>query len=245
MNTPFLNVLLTFELDKSIKYLRLGLGEIQKITAENDFYEPVFLFLSGGLERLFKVVLCLNSLEKNNKLPRNGVIWNNQNGHDIIFLKKEIEKTCISINRHFEEEDFDIIQDDDFINEICAVFAQYAKRGRYFDMDAILGNIQEFEPKSEWEKIEKKLNLKHYGAEFYDLIKSPEMLESIISNSNQLILERLERFIRAVVRQLIYGKIYSNSGQFVFQVADFLNIADNQIGKTNYNDFAIYESVRR
>lgn len=245
MNTPFLNVLLTFELDKSIKYLRLGLGEIKKITAENDFYEPVFLFLSGGLERLFKVVLCLNSLEKNNKLPRNGVIWNNQNGHDIIFLKKEIEKTCISINRYLEEEDFDIIQNDDIINEICDVLAQYAKRGRYFDMDAILGNIQEFEPKSEWEKIEKKLNLKHYGAEFYDLIKSPEMLESIISNSNQLILERLERFIRAVIRQLIYGKIYSNSGQFVFQVADFLNIADNQIGKTNYNDFAIYESVRR
>jgi hypothetical protein len=60
MNDTYRNIAVVIEIENSIKYLRNGLAEIQKVNAQNDFYDPTLIYLSGGLERLFKSMLCLN-----------------------------------------------------------------------------------------------------------------------------------------------------------------------------------------
>ena len=87
MNETYRNTSLVFEISTSIKFLKSGLGEVQKITASNDFYHPALQFLSSGLERLFKAILCLNFKEKYNRLPSYKELLKNKNGHDIEYLK--------------------------------------------------------------------------------------------------------------------------------------------------------------
>ena len=89
MNETYRKIAVLIEIENSIKYLRNGLSELQKITPTNDFYDPTLLFLSSGLERLFKTMLCLNFKEVNGRLPSRNEIWNHRQGHDIEFLKSE------------------------------------------------------------------------------------------------------------------------------------------------------------
>jgi hypothetical protein len=145
MNETYRKIAVLIEIENSIKYLRNGLSELQKITPTNDFYDPTLLFLSSGLERLFKTMLCLNFKEVNGRLPSRNEIWNHRQGHDIEFLKSEVEKICIPINRSFTEMDYELITNDSLIKSICKTLSEFAQRSRYFNMDVILGNEQSFD----------------------------------------------------------------------------------------------------
>lgn len=144
MNETYRNIAVVIEIENSIKYLRNGLAEIQKITAANDFYDPPLIYLSGGLERLFKSMLCLNFKQNNERLPKTNEIWNNRNGHDITLLKEKIEKICIPIDQPFAKDDYKIITGDTTINEICKVLSAYGSRARYFNLGEIKEIISHF-----------------------------------------------------------------------------------------------------
>jgi len=49
MNETYRNISLVNEVGNSIKFIKRGLGEVQKITGANDFYHPALQFLSSGL----------------------------------------------------------------------------------------------------------------------------------------------------------------------------------------------------
>ena len=240
MNETYRNIAIVIEIENSIKYLRNGLAEIQKITAANDFYDPPLIFLSGGLERLFKSMLCLDFKEKNERLPKTNEIWNNRNGHDITFLKQKIEKICIPIDRPFAKADYKIITEDDIINEICVVLSAYGSKSRYFNLDVILGKEQEFNARNKWEEIETSVLKKHYGEKkLYKMLERPELLDEIYKKSNELLVSKIELFLRAIMRQFIFGNFSSDSKTFLFQIQPFSNIDDTQIGKTDYRNFKI------
>jgi hypothetical protein len=223
------------ELENSIKYLRCGLAELQKITPENDFYEPPLLYLSSGFERLFKIILCLNFKENNKRLPKQGEIWNRKQGHDIEFLKSEVEKICIPVNRSFTFGDYDLITQDKDINLICKILSEFAKRSRYFNLDIILGYEQEFNSKKEWENIETVILKKYYGEkEFYKRIGNHELLDDVYLKLSELIVSKLELFLRALVRQFIFGNFSKGSKTYMITISSFFSIDDNLIGKTDY-----------
>lgn len=133
----------------------------ERSTGYNDFYDPVLIYLSGGLERLFKSMLCLSFKELNGRLPNPGEIWNYKQGHDIEFLKSKIEMICIPVN--FAKDDYDIITKDETIIAICRALSKYGQKARYFNLDAILGTEQEFDSKKEWELIETEVLKNYFG----------------------------------------------------------------------------------
>jgi hypothetical protein len=246
MNETYRNIAVVIEIENSIKYLRNGLAEIQKITAANDFYDPPLIYLSGGLERLFKSMLCLSFKEKNARLPKTNEIWNNINGHDITFLKGEIEKICIPIDRPFAMADYKIITEDNTINEICKILSAYGSRARYFNLDAILGKEQEFDAKNKWEKIETSVLKKHYGEKkFNKMLEKPKLLDDIYKKSNELLVSKIELFLRAITRQFIFGNFSSDSKTYLIQIESFTDIDDKQIGKTDYKEFQNHETIIR
>ncbi len=246
MNETYRNIAVVIEIGNSIKYLRNGLAEIQNISAANDFYDPPLIYLSGGLERLFKSMLCLNYKEKTGQLPNYKELMEGKNGHDIEFLKSKIEKICIPIDRPFAQMDYDIITKDDLINTICKVLSAYGKKARYFNLDAILGTEQEFDAKNEWEKIETLVLKDFYGErKYFKLLEKPQMLEKMYKKSNEILVSRIEFFLRAITRQFIFGNFSINSKTFVFEIEAFTDIDDNQIGKTDYRQFQNHEWIKR
>lgn len=223
------------ELENSIKYLRCGLAELQKITPVNDFYEPPLLYLSSGLERLFKTILCLNFKEINNRLPKQDEIWSRKQGHDIEFLKKEVEKICVPVNRSFTVGDYDLITRDKNINLICKILSEFAKRSRYFNLDIIFGHEQKFNSREEWQEIETIILKRYYGEkEFYKRIGNHELLDDVYLKLSELIVSELELFLRALVRQFIFGNFSKDSKTYMITISSFFSINDNQIGKTDY-----------
>ena len=246
MNETYRNIAVVIEIENSIKYLRNGLAEIQKISAANDFYDPPLIYLSGGLERLFKSMLCLNFKEKNSRLPKSNELWNNRNGHDIVFLKEKIEKICIPIDLPFAKDDFKIITENVTVNEICGVLSAYGSRARYFNLDAILGKEQEFDAKAKWEKIETSVLKEFYGEKkFYKMLEKPKLLDEIYNKSSELLVSKIELFLRAITRQFIFGNFSSNSNTYLFQIEAFTDIEDKQIGKTDYRKFQNHETIKR
>ena len=238
MNKVYRNISVISEIERAIKYLRLGLAEIQIISSVNDFYDPVFIYLSSGLERLFKTMLCLSFKEKNDRLPKTNEIWNNRNGHDIEFLKKEVEKICVPISRPLAQMDYELITNNDFINSICKVLSEFGKGSRYFNLDAILGVEQIFDSAKAWENIETKISEEINGEKkFYELLSKPKGIDKIYTDLNQELVIKLELFFRALTRQFIYGNFYSYSKEFWFQLDDFCGIDDKQLGKTDYRNF--------
>ncbi|MBN2818509.1 MAG: hypothetical protein JXP36_06050 [Bacteroidales bacterium] len=246
MNDTYRNIAVVIEIGNSIKYLRNGLAEIQKISAANDFYDPVLIYLSGGLERLFKSMLCLNFKEINSRLPNPGEIWNYRQGHDIELLKNKIENICIPINRPFAKDDYKIITKDETINAICKALSKYGQKARYFNLDAILGTEQEFDSKKEWELIETEVLKDFFGEkEFYKKLSDLKQLDDIYLKSNHLLVSKIEVFIRAITRQFIFGNFSNESKTFVFEIESFTNIEDNQIGTIDYRLFENHERINR
>ncbi|RXQ96621.1 hypothetical protein EO244_03065 [Ancylomarina salipaludis] len=246
MNEISRNIAIVTEIENSVKYLRNGLAEIQKITAANNFYDPPLIYLSGGFERLFKSMLCLNFKEVNGRLPRTNEIWNRKNGHNIDFLKDKIEGICIPIDLPFAKDDYKIITSDKTIKEICEVLTAYGSRARYFNLDIILGNEQKFDAKNKWEKIEDSLLKEYYGEKkFYRMFKKTNSLEVIYEKTSELLVSKLEVFLRAITRQFIFGNFSSESNQYVFSIESFTDIDDNQIGKTDYRQLQNHEFIKR
>ena len=246
MNEKYRKISIVLELERAIKYLRLGLGEIQNISPANDFYDPVFLYLSGGLERLFKTMLCLSFQEQQKRLPNRNEIWNNRNGHDLNQLKSLVEEICIPVSRPFASMDFDIIIKDNFSNQICSTLSAFASRARYFNLDAVLGIDQNFDAKKAWEKMETTIGKEIYRRDhFYLLLADTKQIDKIYTDTNRELVRRLEMFFRALTRQFIFGDFSSESKRFLFEIEPFTDIEDNQLGKTDYREFDIYERIKR
>ncbi|KAA6330972.1 hypothetical protein EZS27_020377 [termite gut metagenome] len=232
LKTRFQAISAIVEMEKVMKFLKTGLFAIQTISPANNFYDPVFMFLSSDLERLFKIMFCLNFKDNNGCFPKQNEIWKNKNGHDLLSLKTKIEQVCIPIDRPFASMDYDIITQDDFIKNVCIVLSEYGQYGRYFNLDLILGKEQMFNPQDEWEKLETQIGKEIYGEqEFYRLMESNQ-LDNIYRDLNEEIIIRLEMFFRALTRQFIFGKFSQNW----YNVYFFSDINDEQLGKTNYRN---------
>jgi hypothetical protein len=246
MNDTYRNIAVVIEIENSIKYLRNGLAEIQKVNAANDFYDPTLIYLSGGLERLFKSMLCLNFKQTNGRLPNPKEIWNYKQGHDIEFLKSEVEKICIEIDRPFAANDYNLITRNHLMNQICKTLSEYGQRARYFNMDAILGTEQEFDSKKERERIENSVLKQNYGEkEFYEILADPTRLDELYLKSSELLVIQLEQFFRAITRQFIFGNFSKESKTFVFQIEAFSQIEDSQLGTIDYRNIQNHERIKR
>lgn len=100
----------------------------------------------------------------------------------------------------------------------------------------VLGTQQEFEPKAEWEKIENKILIDYYGeTSFYEKL-STNQLDELYEKSNELLVRRIELFLRAITRQFIFGNFSKDSKMYVFEIDLFSDIDDKNIGKRNYNN---------
>lgn len=225
--------------------LRSGLSEIQKMHPGNDFYDPILIYLSGGLERLFKSMICLNFKEINGRLPDYNELIGKNNGHDIEYLKKRVESFCIPINRPFAAMDYSVLTQDKFVDDVCKILSAYGQKARYFNLDAVLGREQKLDAKNEWQTLEASLAEEYYGFDkYWEMVLDGTQIEGLRKKSSELIVIQLELFFRSICRQFIFGNFSSESQNFRSQIDYFYDIDDKSLGKTEWYKLRIGERAR-
>lgn len=224
MSEVIQNISVVFELETSIKYLKRGLKEIEQITPENDFYHPVFVFLSGGFERLLKVVLTLNYYEKYGKYPSlNELIPKNSDRHNLEYFLNQFKPIFHIGDGEQLNSDYQLLFNDNGTDLLINPLSEFGMYGRYFDFDSILGKRGHYDPKRNWESFESQFFKDVFGEDkFLECMSSPAGLDEFYKKLNPVLRDKLDKIIRAICRQFLFGGFSSKSKQYIFQVEDFL-----------------------
>ena len=57
------------ELEASVKMVRSGINEFHKVAEEKEFFPFSFFLIYNGFRKLMEVMLCFESVHKENRLP--------------------------------------------------------------------------------------------------------------------------------------------------------------------------------
>jgi hypothetical protein len=61
-----------------------------------------------------------------------------------------------------------------------------------------------------------------------------KQIDRIYKEANKEIIVRIEKFLRAITRQFIFGKFYKDAKCYWFQIDTFQSLDDERLGKTDY-----------
>jgi len=224
------NLCLFDEIETSSKLIQVGLGELQNINSGNDFYYLPFQLLSSGFERLMKCIICIGYFNEHQKYPDTTEIKT----HDLLKLKELILKKYFKKDSPLAlKEDFEFISKDKNINQLMYLLSEFGKYARYYNLDVVTGTVtSNIDIKRMWQEYETQLFLddKSLSKNLYDFEKQEENNRLVVAK----IIILLERFIRALCRQLTLGNLGDKAKQFSGPLFDFILISDSELGNKDY-----------
>ncbi len=220
------------ELETSMKLLKLGFGEYQNLDMANDFYYLPFQLISSGFERFMKCIICLGHLEKHGVFPKPG-LFRKTLKHDLITLKTHIVENYFQENSEALSIDLVYIKTDKDLEKLIELLSEFGKYARYYNLNVVTGEEDSGEDvKSSWEAYESSYLVK--DKTLINKLKDPETSNEVLSFVAQKIIEKLERFTRALSRQFTLGNLGSLAQQYSPIVYDFLMMQDSDFGKIDY-----------
>ncbi|RXG30567.1 hypothetical protein [Leeuwenhoekiella palythoae] len=219
------------EFETSDKLIKLGLGELQNINLDNDFYFLPFQLLSQGFERFMKAYICLGHFHKHGKLPNFKYLKNL--GHDLEKLLNEIvENYYIDFNRPQFDLDNDFIQNDSDLKRLLYILSEFGKLSRYHNFDLITDNKKiGVNTKKLWQEFENTILNKNDYDKLMDFNLSQEVYQKITNH----IIVVFEKFVSALSRQFIFKCLGQKGIQLSAITAfDFGMLYDKDFGKKDY-----------
>jgi hypothetical protein len=219
------------EFDTSDKLVKLGLGELQNINLNNDFYFLPFQLLSQGFERFMKAYICLGHFHKREKLP--DFKYLKKLGHDLEKLLDEIIKNYFKdFNRTQFDLDNDFIQNDPDLKKLLFILSEFGKLARYHNFDLITDNAKiGIDTKKLWEEFENEILDKNDYQKLMDFDLNHEVYQKITHH----IIVVFEKFVSALSRQFIF-KCLGQQGIQISSAAAFKfgMLNENNYGKKDY-----------
>jgi len=220
------------ELETSIKLIKLGFGEYQNLDMANDFYYLPFQLISNGFERFMKCIICLGHLEKYGEFPK-PVLFKNTLGHNLITLKTHIIENYFQENSEALKCDLEYIRTDKDLEKLIVLLSEFGKYARYYNLNIVTGEEHPGEDvKTSWAAYE--ISYLANNKTLIEKLKNPETSNEVLSFIKQKIIEKLERFTRALSRQLTLGNLGTLAKQYSPIVYDFLTVKDTDLGKVDY-----------
>ncbi len=220
------------ELITSIRLIKLGFGEYQNLDMANDFYYLPFQLISSGFERLMKCYICLGYYEKEGRFPE-PMLFKNTLRHNLVELKRHITENYFQENSIALSEDLAFLEADKDLEKLIELLSEFGKFARYFNLNVVTGEVDPgIDVKASWKKYETSyvLNNKELLEKLSDFATRNEVSNSI----TRKIIEKLERFIRALSRQFTLGKLGTLAQQFSPNIYDFLMLKDVELGTIDY-----------
>lgn len=220
------------ELNTSVRLIKLGFGEYQNLDMVNDFYYLPFQLISSGFERLMKCYICFGHYEKEGKFPE-PKLFRYELGHDLIKLKKHITENYFQENSKALSEDLTFLKTDKDLEKLIELLSEFGKFARYFNLNVVTGEVDPgVDVKASWEEYETSyvINDKELLAKLSNFETSNEVQDTI----TRKIIEKLERFTRALSRQFTLGKLGALAQQYSSSIYDFLMLNNSELGTINY-----------
>ena len=129
------------EVETSIKLLKMGMGELQKLSGGNDFYHAPILLLSSGYERLIKCLLCLALIKENGEFIEDPFQTSGKKGHNLDYLLERLLWICeekkYSSKFPAAKTDIDYLNTEE-LRKIIKLLSDFAQGGRYYNLDLSL-----------------------------------------------------------------------------------------------------------
>ncbi len=237
-NNAYRKICLTKETEIAINCIIKGFGDLQRIDEINSFYYGPFIFLSNGFEKLVKCILCYSVLDNNGIISRIPFTPRGQRDHDLVQLMDNLK---IELNNHnystissLTNSDMNFLIKDNELKEIIKFLSDFSQGGRYYYLNIVLnGASNTKDPEETWEKFEKEIIQKDIKLR---QLSADGELNELYKIINQKLIVKLENFLRALVRILAFGKFNKFMGQMNFQINYFLQLTDDKLGNTNYQN---------
>lgn len=217
----------------AVKLLKLGLGELQKITYYSDFcYHLPLLLLSSSFERLLKCLLVLLKIENDNNFSSHSFKTN----HKIDELLKTLLLLCEGkgdlLVYSQAKSDVTFMSDDKYLTKIVSCLSKFAQGGRYYHLDIISeGKMGARDPRREWNEIETDIlyNDRKLREQFLSGDK-----DNAFKEINKELVKLLEKFASALSRifESASPEEYDINPKMI--VGEFSSLSDNDLGKINY-----------
>lgn len=231
-------ICLLMEVETSIKLLKKGMGDLQRISGANDFYHAPILLLSSGYERLIKCLLCLALMDDAGFFQSIPYEKFKRKGHDIEYLLHKLLSICskkeYSSKFVAAKTDIDFLSDDKRLRKIITLLSEFAQGGRYYNLDIVVDGSSSYKnPSDVWEELETSI-IKDKG-DFKTKINERD-IGALYEEVNRELVITLEKFTRVLAR--LFTK--ADFGDFARQVSplvyDYLMLRDNDLGKRDYRN---------
>ena len=219
------------EFETSDKLMKLGFGELQNISLNNDFYFLPFQLLSQGFERFMKAYICLGHYHIHGELP--DFKYLKKLGHDLEKLLNEIvENYYIDFNRPQFDLDNAFIKNDSDLKKLLFILSEFGKLSRYHNFDLITDNAKiGVDAKKLWEEFENTILDKNDYEKLMNFDLSHEVYQKI---TNHIIIV-FEKFVSALSRQFIFKCLGQKGLQLSATTAfNFGMLYDKDFGKKDY-----------
>jgi hypothetical protein len=225
------------ETEVAIGLFKAGLGYLQKINATNDFYYLPLFLLSQGLERLMKVIICMEINERTGNYPNSQFeCFKGKKGHDLNALLNLIKERCFTqehvSSRPALEDDNHLICDNVSIKKILDILSHYNTEGRYYYLNVVL-DMETYSsgPELDWQELEDNITL----ADMPDRkIEDSTQLDNFYVDIKQHIIPLLESLVRALGRLFTLGNLGEMGNTLFTRVSDFVCLMDRDLGKKDY-----------
>jgi hypothetical protein len=225
------------ELHTAIRLIKTGLRELQRLTADTDFFHLPILLLSSGFERMLKIAICCHELETTGEYPSRSVFPRGKRGHDLVVLLDDVTKRCFSdaylARISTAKADLEFLRNDDKLRKVVRILSDFGQSARYYNLNVVLNEADPGpSPAEEWQTLETEVLQEDpaWVTLFGDLTQS----DTLIAQINTNLTAHCERLARSLSRLFTLGALGSQAEQISPYTFHFLKLRDDQLGETDY-----------
>ena len=243
-NAMVREVCLSNEVDTSIRLIKKGLGEIQRIDGGNDFYYPPIILLANGFEKLMKCILCYYIRERDGRYPNRRELMDlgtadedrYYRGHNLGTLLQHTIDACRNMNYGQSvatRQDIEFLTGDDHLRRIIEVLSNFAQGGRYYNLNIVTSSNSRFEsPEDIWQELETEIVM--HDDDLREMMEDPTRTDEMYEGLNHQLIVLLERFSRALSRLFTLAELGVEAERCMGYVGDFLFLGNDQLGTRIY-----------
>lgn len=230
------------ELLSSMRLLKTGLRELNRMDGSTDFFHLPILLLASGFERMMKTIICCHHLENTGDYPTRTIFQKGRRGHDLVYLLNQITQNCFS-DSYLEripaaKSDITFLRTDPKLSTIVQILSDFGQSARYYNLNVILGEQEPGpSPVDEWKKLEMEI-LKE-DPSWLQRIVDPKEINSIRRQINMTLTVQCETLARALARLFTIGGLGAKARQISPHTYHFLFLMNDDLGKTNYESIII------
>ncbi len=221
---------------------------MNQLDGANDFAHLPILLLSNGFERLLKMVICLDYLEREGSFPDSPGFRKKIKTHRVDHLLGRVidaakgwdyAERCVATRT-----DMDFLENDADLRRLVVLLAGYGESARYYNMNVIVGerNILD-DPVQLFDSYCTDVFMRQ--PDWQERVSGDgigEKIDEDIRHVNRHITELLQRFARALCRMFTLGKLGQAGQQLTGIISMFLLLRDEDLRQVQPRWFEPRES---